>query len=72
MMTNEKRINLNDLGNYQLIRRKKVAQLIGFSERTLDKKTREGTFPTRYIIGRSVYYRLAEVIEYIEKLRIET
>ena len=72
MMTNEKRIQLKDIGDYQLISRKKVAELIGFSERTLDRKTREGTFPPRYVFGRSVYYRYAEVIEYIEKHRIET
>ena len=71
MMTNEKRIQLEDIGDYQLIGRKKVAELIGFSERTLDKKTREGTFPPRYVIGRSVYYRLADVLAYIEKCRAD-
>ena len=66
---------LNELKIWEssrLISRKKVAELIGFSERTLDKKTREGTFPPRYVIGRSVYYRFAEVIEWIEQRRIET
>ena len=57
------------LESARLISRKKVAALIGFSERTLDRKTREGTFPPRYVIGRSVYYRLAEVIEWIEQRR---
>ncbi len=59
------------LESARLISRKKVAALIGFSERTLDRKTREGTFPPRYVIGRSVYYRFAEVIEWIEQRRIE-
>ena len=67
-MMNELKI----LESSRLISRKKVAALIGFSERTLDKKTREGTFPARYVIGRSVYYRFAEVIEWIEQRRIET
>ena len=66
-MLNELKI----LESSRLISRKKVAALIGFSERTLDKKTREGTFPPRYVIGRSVYYRFAEVIEWIEQRRIE-
>ena len=57
------------LESARLISRKKVAALIGFSERTLDRKTREGTFPPRYVIGRSVYYRFAEVIEWIEQRR---
>ena len=64
-MLNELKI----LESSQLISRKKVAELIGFSERTLDRKTREGTFPPRYVIGRSVYYRFAEVIEWIEQRR---
>ena len=55
------------LESARLISRKKVAALIGFSERTLDRKTREGTFPPRYVIGRSVNYRFAEVIEWIEQ-----
>ena len=59
------------LESARLISRKKVAALIGFSERTLDRKTREGTFPPRYVIGRSVYYRFAEVIEWIEQRRTE-
>ena len=63
---------LKILESSRLISRKKVAALIGFSERTLDKKTREGFFPPRYVIGRSVYYRFAEVIEWIEQRRIET
>ena len=63
---------LKILESSRLISRKKVAALIGFSERTLDKKTREGSFPPRYVIGRSVYYRFAEVIEWIEQRRIET
>ena len=67
-MMNELKI----LESSRLISRKKVAALIGFSERTLDKKTREGTFPPRYVIGRSVYYRFAEVIQWIEQRRIET
>ena len=67
-MLNELKI----LESSRLISRKKVAALIGFSERTLDKKTREGVFPPRYVIGRSVYYRFAEVIEWIEQRRIET
>ena len=66
-MLNELKI----LESSRLISRKKVAALIGFSERTLDRKTREGTFPPRYVIGRSVYYRFAEVIEWIEQRRIE-
>lgn len=65
-MTNE----LQSIESVQLIGRKKVAKLIGFSERTLDRKTREGTFPPRYVIGRGVYYRFAEVIEWIEQRRI--
>ena len=64
-MLNELKI----LESSRLISRKKVAELIGFSERTLDRKTREGTFPPRYVIGRSVYYRFAEVIEWIEQRR---
>lgn len=64
-MTNEQQ----SLESARLISRKKVASLIGFSERTLDRKTREGTFPPRYVIGRSVYYRFAEVIEWIEQRR---
>ncbi len=64
-MLNELKI----LESSRLISRKKVAALIGFSVRTLDKKTREGTFPPRYVIGRSVYYRFAEVIEWIEQRR---
>ena len=67
-MLNELKI----LESSRLISRKKVAELIGFSERTLDRKTREGTFPSRYVIGRSIYYRFAEVIEWIEQRRIET
>ena len=66
-MLNELKI----LESSRLISRKKVAELIGFSERTLDRKTREGTFPPRYVIGRSVYYRFAEVIEWIEQRRTE-
>ena len=64
-MMNELKI----LESSRLISRKKVAALIGFSERTLDRKTREGTFPSRYVIGRSVYYRFTEVIEWIEQHR---
>ena len=64
-MLNELKI----LESSRLISRKKVAELIGFSERTLDRKTREGTFPPRYVIGRSVYYRFTEVIEWIEQRR---
>ena len=64
-MLNELKI----LESSRLISRKKVAALIGFSARTLDKKTREGTFPSRYVIGRNVYYRVAEVIEWIEQHR---
>lgn len=60
---------LKTLESARLISRKKVAALIGFSERTLDRKTREGTFPPRYVIGRSVYYRFAEVVEWIEQHR---
>ena len=67
-MTYEQQI----LESARLISRKKVAALIGFSERTLDRKTREGTFPPRYVIGRSVYYRFAEVVEWIEQRRTET
>ena len=67
MLNNELKI----LESSRLISRKKVAALIGFSDRTLDKKTREGTFPPRYVIGRNVYYRVAEVIEWIEQCRIE-
>lgn len=59
------------LESARLISRKKVAALIGFSERTLDRKTREGTFPPRYVIGRSVYYRFAEVVEWIQQRRTE-
>ena len=59
------------LESARLISRKKVAALIGFSERTLDRKTREGTFPPRYVIGRSVYYRFAEVVEWIEQRRTD-
>ena len=67
MMTNEKQNQQQNFESQRLIRRKKVAELIGFGERTLDRKTREGTFPPRYVFGRSVYYRYAEVIEYIEE-----
>ena len=63
---------LKILESSRLIRRKKVAELIGFSERTLDKKTREGTFPPRYVIGRNVYYRLEDVLAFIEKCRVDT
>ena len=66
-MLNELKI----LESSRLLSRKKVAALIGFSERTLDKKTREGNFPPRYVIGRSVYYRFAEVVEWIEQRRTE-
>ena len=64
-MMNELKI----LESSRLISRKKVAALIGFSERTLDRKSREGTFPSHYVIGRSVNYRFTEVIEWIEQHR---
>ena len=54
----------------RLISRKDVAALVGLSERSIDRKTREGTFPPRYVIGRSVFFRFAEILEWRDAKRV--
>lgn len=54
----------------RLISRKDTAALVGLSERSIDRKTREGTFPPRYVIGRSVFFRFAEILEWRDAKRV--
>ena len=54
----------------RLISRKDVALLIGKSERTIDRKDRAGKLPARIVIDRSVFYRYAEILAWIESKRV--
>ena len=54
----------------RLITRNDAAAIVGLSKRTIDRKTREGTFPARYVIGRNVYFRFAEIIEWRDAKRV--
>lgn len=54
----------------RLISRKDTAALVGLSERTIDLYTRQGTFPPRYVIGRSVLFRYAEVLAWMASKRV--
>ena len=59
-----------NLDSARLISRKDAAVLVGLSERTIDRKTRAGEFPQRFIIGRSIFFRFAEVLAWIEERRV--
>lgn len=54
----------------RLISRKDTAALIGLSERTIDRKDRAGELPARIVIDRSVFYRYAEILAWIESHRV--
>ena len=54
----------------RLISRKDTAALIGLSERSIDRKARTGELPERIVIGRSVFFRFAEILAWIESKRV--
>lgn len=66
-MTNEQQ---KQFDSERLISRKDTAALIGLALRTLDLKTRTGDFPSRIVIGRSVFFKYAEVLAWIESKRV--
>ncbi len=66
-MTNEQQ---KQFDAERLISRKDAAALVGLALRTIDLKTRTGDFPSRIVIGRSVFFRYAEILAWIESHRV--